>query len=328
MPKSNPRPAPLTMPERLALGGARVEVRQSRTWVNQAELGQRTTVLPRDPLFVGREGLSDSLLAELADGGPTAEARLAINRSTFTAIAVFGMTRKSAWAAVHNENLGAAWRSTSRGVDVMTSDRSGLPERESEGSIVGGGRLAEAIRHSGLDASVTPTWASARESGWVQGGELGAACPRCSRPLVWFDWQHADAVARRNTAFVLCDAHGPVRLPASDKLLATRRDLDTGLACARSEELRQVYVFDVTGPGLANAVYVGESWHHPLVRRQKHIDGDMRAAALSKPGLVIGDLRPDLVPDFPPLLGAVSLYAERWLAEVLRGRGIHVLGGH
>ncbi|WP_157465557.1 hypothetical protein [Cellulomonas sp. Leaf395] len=316
------------MPERLALDGARVEVRQSRTWVNQADLGQRTTVLPRDAVFVERQGLSDSLLAELADGSLTTEARLAINGSTFAAIAVLGMTRKSAWAAVHNENLGASWMSTTRGVEVMTSDRSGLPERKPDGSIVGGRRLAEVLGHNGVDASVTPTWASAQESGWVKGGELGAACPQCNRPLEWFDWQHADAVARRHTAFVLCAAHGPIRLPASDILLATRRDLDTGLACARSESLRQVYVFDVTGPGLANAVYVGESWHQPPVRRQKHIDGDMRAAALNRPGLVIGGLRPDLVPDFPPLFGAVSLYAERWLAEVLRRRGFHVLGGH
>jgi len=89
-----------------------------------------------------------------------------------------------------------------------------------------------------------------------------------------------------------------------------------------------VYVIDVRGLG-PKQLYVGQTWFAPAERRRQHADGFRAARILKREGVEVGELRPELLPNLPPLLTQEdALLAERTVAELLRAQGYTVHGGH
>ena len=87
-----------------------------------------------------------------------------------------------------------------------------------------------------------------------------------------------------------------------------------------------VYVIEVLG-GHDKEVYVGQSWHAPSVRRQKHVDGPDRGRIFARPGRSVGPLRPELLPRLGPLMTReAARAAEEDVKTLLRGQGYTVHG--
>jgi hypothetical protein len=144
---------------------------------------------------------------------------------------------------------------------------------------------------------------------------------------------HGQATRMKNTAFVFCPRHGGAvhhhRGRPLGPLLNARRRLDAALHLDVGSK-REVYVLQVLGLK-PDAVYVGETSKARKVRAQEHAGGHHAGKVFKHPGVTVGPLRQDLVPETAggPLQGQSQAWAaEQWTGFVLREHGYTVYGGH
>ena len=203
---------------------------------------------------------------------------------------------------------------------IPESDRS-FPVGDPSATDVAGVSLLEKLDVKGqtLEADES-AWLSRRS--WAAGGPLEEACPKCRKPFKWFDLQHPDALEPGAESCALTCACTPsVRPPkgAVGRLVRARRWLDGALWAQRpSEPVYRVYAYERVDKS-GKHLYVGETGKAAEVRHSEHV--------MTKGSTKVGNLRPDLLPELPPLASRrASLAAEHWVSELLAFRGWAVHG--
>ena len=330
------------MPQRLALCQLRPWTRTRGKWspLSEGAAPSEVAVLPCRPVRLGYQhnlktpGWPERVEEQLA-GQVTAPAELRGPRGVLEATAVEGLHKRSAGDAARAADVDASWHS-SKGLSVRTTDTDRLPARHEQDAEASGegASLLQLLETSGPSQAgeSVRAWTTASREGWRVGGDLAADCDVCGTPLLWFDWWHASAEHMRSSWLVACPEHGarPWERRTTPPLILSRRQLDSALWAGKPDTppTHHCYVFDLHGlePG---AVYVGESWHSPQKRYRQHQDGENAASVLSKPGVSVGALRLELLPELPPLRSrSAARAAEQWCVAVLTHKGAVVHGGH
>lgn len=178
------------------------------------------------------------------------------------------------------------------------------------------------------DLGLAGDWKTLRTPGWEEVGDVSVPCPFDGRPLKWWTWSHPRAVKSLHRHVATCSGcDGVGRLP---RLLDAAARLHAELANPGTRQY-SVYVLEVRHP-VRPGWYVGQTWHPPAERVEKHRGGRPREAAkVFQNGGSVGPAQPDALPPLPELSTrqqalAAEQFVHRWL-QLRTGKAVYGDGG-